>query len=149
MQKFASIALSIAKSQNMFLVLDADALVLVNQDPSLIKGYARAAVTPNVVEFKRLTNTLGIDEKDADSALRVSEALGGVTVLQKGREDVIATHTESAQDTMKVDVEGGLKRCGGQGDILSGTVGTLMAWGKCYEDGAFGSVAYISGAPSH
>ena len=39
---------------------------------------------------------------------------------------------------MEVDLEGGLKRCGGQGDVLSGAVGTFMAWGKCYEDGAFG-----------
>ncbi|KAJ8094699.1 hypothetical protein PM082_010705 [Marasmius tenuissimus] len=138
MQRFASVALSIAKDQNMFLVLDADGLFLLNKDPSLLKGYARAVVTPNVVEFKRLSEKLGVDEKDTDSAIKVSEALGGVTVLQKGKEDVIATHTKSAQDIVKVDVEGGLKRCGGQGDILSGTVGTLMAWGKCYEDGAFG-----------
>ncbi|KAF9258876.1 Ribokinase-like protein [Marasmius fiardii PR-910] len=138
MQRFASIALSLAKSQKMFLVLDADALFLLNQDPTLIKGYQRAVVTPNVVEFKRLSEKLGIDSKDTDSAIKVSEALGGVTVLQKGKEDVIATHTESANDIVKVDVEGGLKRCGGQGDILSGTVGTFMAWGKCLEDGAFG-----------
>ncbi|KAL0580579.1 hypothetical protein V5O48_001404 [Marasmius crinis-equi] len=138
MQRFASLALSIAKSQNMFLVLDADGLFLLNQDPSLIKGYTRAVVTPNVVEFKRLSEKLGVDAKDKDSAVKVSEALGGVTVLQKGKEDVIATHTESAQDIVNVDVEGGMKRCGGQGDILSGTVGTLMAWGKCYEEGAFG-----------
>lgn len=37
-----------------------------------------------------------------------------------------------------MDIEGGLKRAGGQGDILSGTVGAFLAWGKCYEDGAFG-----------
>jgi ATP-dependent NAD(P)H-hydrate dehydratase len=39
---------------------------------------------------------------------------------------------------VKVDVPGGYKRCGGQGDVLSGTVGTFLAWGKCYEDGMFG-----------
>ncbi|KAG7093828.1 hypothetical protein E1B28_007467 [Marasmius oreades] len=139
MQRFASIALSVAKSKNMFLVLDADALFLLTQDPSLIKGYERAIVTPNVAEFKRLSESLGVDIKDKDSAIRVSEALGGVTVLQKGKEDVIATHTESENNVMNVDVEGGLKRCGGQGDILSGTVGTFMAWGKCLEDGAFGA----------
>jgi len=41
-------------------------------------------------------------------------------------------------EIVQVDVPGGLKRCGGQGDILSGAVGTFLAWGKCYEDGAFG-----------
>ncbi len=33
---------------------------------------------------------------------------------------------------------GGMKRCGGQGDILSGGVGAFLAWAKCYESGAFG-----------
>ncbi len=31
-----------------------------------------------------------------------------------------------------------MKRCGGQGDILSGSVGAFLAWAKCYESGAFG-----------
>ena len=39
----------------MFLVLDADALLLVGQDHAMIKGYRRAILTPNVVEFKRLS----------------------------------------------------------------------------------------------
>jgi ATP-dependent NAD(P)H-hydrate dehydratase len=30
---------------------------------------------------------------------------------------------------------GGLKRCGGQGDILSGMTGTFLAWGKSYVEG--------------
>ena len=70
--------------------------------------------------------------------------LGGVTVLQKGPSDIISVNTSDNTDakresqTIEVDVPGGLKRCGGQGDILSGAVGTFLAWGKCYEDGAFG-----------
>ena len=66
--------------------------------------------------------------------------MGGVTVLQKGAEDLIAVHPsspESDPQTATVDVRGGLKRCGGQGDVLSGTVGTFLAWGKCFEDGAW------------
>ena len=39
----------------MFLVLDADALLLVGQDHSVVKGYRRAILTPNVMEFKRLS----------------------------------------------------------------------------------------------
>ena len=41
--------------QGMFLVLDADSLLLVGHDHALIKGYRRAILTPNVVEFKRLS----------------------------------------------------------------------------------------------
>ena len=36
-------------------MLDADSLLLVGEDVSLIKGYRRAVLTPNVVEFKRLS----------------------------------------------------------------------------------------------
>jgi ATP-dependent NAD(P)H-hydrate dehydratase len=35
------------------------------------------------------------------------------------------------------DAEGGLKRMGGQGDILSGVIATFLAWGKGYEDGVW------------
>jgi ATP-dependent NAD(P)H-hydrate dehydratase len=89
--------------------------------------------------------------------MEVSRAFGGVTILQKGAEDIIATNTgsasqedaekskvdpqeESTEEQVVVDVPGGLKRCGGQGDILTGTVATALAWGKCFEDGAFGCV---------
>jgi ATP-dependent NAD(P)H-hydrate dehydratase len=86
----------------------------------------------------------------------VSKALGGVTILQKGESDIIAVNTESAEsgeaheasrispheseqkEVVVVDTPGGMKRCGGQGDILSGGVGAFLAWAKCYETGAFG-----------
>lgn len=156
MQNYAKLAVNIAKTKGMFLVLDADALLLVGQDHTMVKGYRRAILTPNVVEFKRLSEQVDVDPQTpaGERAMEVSRALGGVTVLQKGAEDIIATNTggasveeareskvdpaESTEEQVVVDVPGGLKRCGGQGDILSGTVGTILAWGKCYEDGAFG-----------
>ncbi|KAH0582999.1 hypothetical protein H2248_010890 [Termitomyces sp. 'cryptogamus'] len=159
MESFAKLALSLARKQAMFLVLDADALWLLGKDISLIRGYRRAVVTPNVVEFKRLSEQVGIDPSTPPSkrAGLVSRALGGVTVLQKGAKDLIAIDTtgeaanlkdsklegadeekEKTEEAVEVDVEGGLKRCGGQGDVLSGCVGTFLAWGKCYEDGVFG-----------
>lgn len=147
MQSFAKLAISLARSKNMFLVLDADALFLIGKDVSIIKGYPRAVLTPNVVEFKRLSEVVGVSpEVPADErAERISRILGGVTVLEKGKCDTIAVDTTGGctagaenKEVVQVDVEGGLKRCGGQGDVLSGSVGTFMAWGKCYEDGAFG-----------
>jgi len=156
MQRSAKMAINIAKEKGMFLVLDADALLLVGNDKSIVKGYRRAVLTPNVVEFKRLSEQLDIDPSTPpkDRAAQVSRALGGVTIVQKGPEDIICTNTggaseeeaklsqvepgESTEEQVNVDVPGGLKRCGGQGDILSGTIGTTLAWGKCYLDGAFG-----------
>ena len=162
MQSYAKMAVSIARERGMFIVLDADALYMIGQDISVIKGYRRAVVTPNVVEFKRLSEVLGVDP-DTPTDLRatlVSRKLGGVTVLQKGAVDIISTDStgeeaslvasqiavadsqfEKAKETIHVDIEGGLKRCGGQGDVLSGCVGTFMAWGRCYEDGNFGYVS--------
>ena len=159
MQTFAKVALNVARQSGMFIVLDADSLYLIGQDPSIIQGYRRAVLTPNVVEFKRLCEQIGVDPctPNGKRAEMVSRKLGGVTVLQKGSQDVIAMdstgeeasleasqlrgvnpESEKVRDMVEVDVPGGLKRCGGQGDVLSGAVGAFMAWGKCYEDGIFG-----------
>ncbi|KAL1726217.1 Ribokinase-like protein [Schizophyllum commune] len=159
MQAYARLALSIARERGMYIVLDADGLFMIQQDFSLIKGYRRAVITPNVAEFARLTDAAGVDPNTPKDkrALSLSKILGGVTVLEKGGVDTIATDTtgkdadlraskldgrsgeqEATSEQVEVDVEGGYKRCGGQGDVLSGGVGTFLAWGKCYEDGAFG-----------
>ncbi|OAX39613.1 Ribokinase-like protein [Rhizopogon vinicolor AM-OR11-026] len=159
MQSYARMALSIARERAMFVVLDADALWMVQEDLRLIEGYRRAVLTPNVVEFKRLSESAGIspDVPAKERAAELSRRLGGVVVLEKGATDLIASDTtgeaaslevsgvdgedgerQRLREVVEVDVEGGLKRCGGQGDVLSGTVGAMLAWGKCYEDGAFG-----------
>lgn len=56
--------------------------------------------------------------------------------------------TSSEPQTTTVDAPGGLKRCGGQGDILSGVTGTFLAWGKCFEDGAWGVKPEKTGIPA-
>lgn len=111
-------------------------------------------LTPNPVEFSRLLKKEGIEPdpsgSDADLAKRLAKSLGGVTILQKGATDLIS----NGRDVIRGEVEGGLKRCGGQGDVLSGALGTLVSrplsgalamltttarrqlgWGKAYEDG--------------
>ncbi|KAH6915952.1 H-hydrate dehydratase [Coprinopsis sp. MPI-PUGE-AT-0042] len=159
MQSFAKMAILMARERGMFLVLDADALFLLGHDLSLIKGYRRAVLTPNVVEFKRLSEQVGLDPSSptGERASLVSRKLGGVTVLEKGAKDTVAVDTtgdeadlaashlegqnadeQKTREVVQVDVPGGFKRCGGQGDVLSGCVGTFMAWGKCYEGGAYG-----------
>lgn len=156
MQSLAKTAIHLARKAGIFIVLDADALYLIANEPSLIHGYTRAVLTPNISEFKRLSDKLGVDPDTVENRAEcVSRRLGGVTVLQKGPKDIIATDSsgksllkgadkefEKAKEVVQVDIPGGLKRCGGQGDILSGAVGTFMAWGKCYENGAFGYVFF-------
>jgi len=117
----------------MGIVVDADALLLVGSDPSLVSNYPNAILTPNVVEFSRLCKALRVDtDTDPTTACaRLAEALGGVTIIQKGKEDCIS----NGEKTEVCDVTGGLKRSGGQGDTLTGALGTFLCWKKAYLDG--------------
>ncbi|KAJ6103698.1 YjeF C-terminal domain carbohydrate kinase-like protein [Penicillium sp. IBT 16267x] len=134
-----------ARSRSIPFVLDADGLLLVTEDPSLIKGYKECILTPNVVEFGRLAKALGINvssqadiaedggdktSKESDACQQLSNALGGVTILQKGPHDVISNGTTSLIN----EIKGGLKRSGGQGDTLTGSLGTLLAWRAAYHE---------------
>jgi ATP-dependent NAD(P)H-hydrate dehydratase len=142
MQDYANLAVRLARIREMYILLDADALLPSEPILESICGYRRTVLTPNLNEFGRLLEWLKIDpnSREDEKALLVSKGLGGVTVLQKGANDIIAGGDPQATEVLKVDTPGGLKRCGGQGDILSGAVGTFLAWGKCYEDGVFGHV---------
>jgi ATP-dependent NAD(P)H-hydrate dehydratase len=133
MQSAARDAITLAKKNNQYIVIDADGLFLVTQEPEIIKGYRRAVLTPNVVEFSRLCEKMGIKPDDDPDTLakQLASALGNVTVLQKGKVDIMS----NGEEVLKCDLPGGLKRSGGQGDVLSGSVGCLLAWAKAYEEG--------------
>ncbi|KAI1618579.1 Ribokinase-like protein [Exophiala viscosa] len=115
------------------MVLDADALWLVQTDPDLIKGHKECILTPNVVEFGRLAKALGMDQNQGDpekACQEVSKVLGGVCIIQKGPVDYIS----QGIDTTISDFQGGLKRAGGQGDTLTGSLGTFLAWRELYHE---------------
>ncbi|GAA6014068.1 hypothetical protein JCM10207_000226 [Rhodosporidiobolus poonsookiae] len=133
MQLAARVAIRLARKNDLYIVLDADGLWLVQNDPDVVKGYKRAVLTPNVVEFSRLAEKLGIDPKSAapeELAALVARALDGPTLVQKGREDRIT----NGHETLVSSTTGSSRRCGGQGDVLSGAVGAFLAWGKNYEE---------------
>lgn len=122
-----------AREKNMPFVLDADALQVVQQDPSLVKGYKNAILTPNVVEFKRLCDALGIKldtDKETGKVEALAKALGGVTIIEKGGKDFISNGSTTLVD----DMQGGKKRSGGQGDTLTGSVATFLGWRQAYID---------------
>ncbi|KAJ3496611.1 hypothetical protein NLG97_g2538 [Lecanicillium saksenae] len=123
-----------AKDKGVPIVLDADALQLVQKDLELIKGYTEAVLTPNVVEFDRLCKAAGINNSESQSGTQrveaLANALGGVTIIQKGKQDYIS----NGKVTLVDDLEGGRKRSGGQGDTLTGSVATFLAWRKAYID---------------
>ncbi|KAM8922781.1 ATP-dependent (S)-NAD(P)H-hydrate dehydratase isoform 2-T2 [Lycaon pictus] len=66
-----------------------------------------------------------VDGSDHHEAVRrLSQALGNVTVVQKGERDVIS----DGKQVLECTQEGSGRRCGGQGDLLSGTLGVLVHW---------------------
>lgn len=117
-----------AKSLNLPLVFDADALYFLNQNISLIQGYSKAILTPNIAEFGRLyTVVVGNDGENlsiTDKSAKLANKLGNVTLLVKGAVDVVT----DGHSTVTSNEPGSGRRCGGQGDILSGSVGTFACW---------------------
>ena len=116
------------------MVMDADALMLINNDPDLIRGVKEVILTPNVVEFDRLAKALNVDTKSGspeELCKTLSSKLDGVCIIQKGQTDFISNGLE----TVKGDLQGGLKRSGGQGDTLTGSLGTFLAWREAYHAG--------------
>uniref|UniRef100_A0A8C2VCV1 ATP-dependent (S)-NAD(P)H-hydrate dehydratase n=2 Tax=Chinchilla lanigera TaxID=34839 RepID=A0A8C2VCV1_CHILA len=120
--------LEAAKARDIPVVIDADGLWLVAQRPALILGYQKAVLTPNHVEFGRLHQAVlsgPVDSTDPrGSVLRLSRALGNVTVVLKGEHDLIS----DGQQVLECSLEGSGRRCGGQGDLLSGSLGVMAHW---------------------
>ncbi|KAH7573726.1 hypothetical protein JRO89_XS03G0198700 [Xanthoceras sorbifolium] len=110
-----------ARRSNVPIVIDGDGLFLVTNNIELISGYPLAVLTPNVNEYKRLVQKVlscEVTDRDAFQLLQaLAKRIGGVTILQKGKSDLI-----SDGDIVKsVSIYGSPRRCGGQGDILSGS----------------------------
>lgn len=59
----------------------------------------------------------------------VSQKLGGCIIFKKGLIDLIS----DSKITVAVCHEGGKKRCGGQGDLLAGTLATFSNYNFNYE----------------
>lgn len=136
MQDTIAAVISAARKRDMPVVLDADALLAVQKDPGLVKGYRLAVLTPNVVEFGRLCKALGIEgegegKKETDKVEALARALDGPTVVQKGFHDYVS----DGETTLTVDLTGGKKRSGGQGDTLTGSIATFLGWRGAYLDG--------------
>ncbi|KAF7542509.1 hypothetical protein G7Z17_g11517 [Cylindrodendrum hubeiense] len=135
MQATVARVIRAARDLNIPMVLDADALLVVQKDPGLVKGYKGAVLTPNVVEFGRLCEAMRLEvQEDAGETAKVealAKAFQGVTIIQKGLKDYIS----NGETTLTVDLKGGKKRSGGQGDTLTGAVATLLGWRRAYLDG--------------
>lgn len=127
-----------AKQRFMPLVLDADSLILVNEDPSLIKNYPNVILTPNRIELQRMLDALykpamhdlrSMPTPEITSLVRKCSSDLNVTILAKGMIDIICEGSTQFQ-LMTDEMTGSNRRCGGQGDILSGLAGVYLHWLK-------------------
>lgn len=113
------------KSSNLPFIIDADGLYFVTKDVSLIKNYGSVVLTPNVVEFDRLFAAAQCENgKNAEKIETLCKALGNVVIVQKGHLDLIS----NGEKTLKCEESSSARRCGGQGDLLSGFLGTFTHW---------------------
>ena len=107
------------------LVIDADGLYIVTLRPSLIKGGKNITLTPNKIEFERLCSAVAKESGEfTDRNKGLIDYFGsGVTIVEKGEIDLILNAAG------RTEVPGGSNcRCGGQGDILSGSITLFTHW---------------------
>ncbi|KAJ9154363.1 hypothetical protein P3X46_027707 [Hevea brasiliensis] len=109
-----------ARQSNVPIIVDGDGLFLVTNSIDLVSGYPLAVLTPNVNEYKRLVHKVlncEVHDQDADGQLLyLSKRIGGVTILRKGKSDLIS----DGEIVQSVTIDGSPRHCGGRGDILSG-----------------------------
>ncbi|TMW56199.1 hypothetical protein Poli38472_008847 [Pythium oligandrum] len=121
-----------ARDVELPIVVDGDALFLTSEYPDVVQGYNKAILTPNAMEYARLCAAVKlIDKADPTLAAKIpaqelSKAFGSPVVIQKGATDVLS----DGDLVMSYDSSGSFRRCGGQGDVLTGAIATFTAWSK-------------------
>ncbi|KAL8605695.1 hypothetical protein ACOMHN_064832 [Nucella lapillus] len=128
--KTVAVVINSAKGRNIPLVIDADGLFLITEFPNLVAQYETAILTPNAIEFKRLFEKVTgerLNQSRSDliaSTKNLAQKLGHVTVLRKGLEDIVS----DGITVILCSTDGSPRRCGGQGDVLSGSVAAFYNW---------------------
>ncbi|KAK3031191.1 hypothetical protein RJ639_035348, partial [Escallonia herrerae] len=82
-----------ARQSNVPMVIDGDGLFLVTNCLDLVSGYRLAVMTPNVNEYKRLVQKVlncEVNDDGNEQLLSLAKRLGGVTILRKGKSDLIS-----------------------------------------------------------
>jgi len=106
------------------LVIDADGLHIITLNPNILVGAKNVTLTPNKIEYQRLCNAIfgAVNYKEAKVSL-INYFGPGVTIVLKGEFDEIFNQQGS------IVVSGGSPcRCGGQGDVLSGSITLFTHW---------------------
>ncbi|OQR67385.1 ATP-dependent (S)-NAD(P)H-hydrate dehydratase-like [Tropilaelaps mercedesae] len=128
-QTAVSFIIEQAKELNLPIVIDASAFPLIVTKLDLIRGYRRAILTPNFSEFKRLYKSalkeeFTLSQPVPEAVEAMASNLGNVTIVAKGAVDIIS----DGLNLVVCDETGSPRRCGGQGDVLAGLLGTFSCW---------------------
>jgi len=121
-----------AMELELAVVLDADALYMLSLEEYRkllveLRGYDKCVMTPNVMEMRRLNEALSSNGGSTISSQSTTEHHN--IIVQKGSVDTIS----NIHSTMYCEEEGGLKRSGGIGDVLAGTISAFIAWDTIIE----------------
>ncbi|CAG4983178.1 unnamed protein product [Colias eurytheme] len=122
MDRFYSI-IDMCRNLKKPLVIDADGLYAVYKNVTVIKDYPSPGIilTPNYIEAQRLKDAIPSEQTPWYSYWG-----DFVTVLLKGEKDQYKSGITSFDWTITKGGSG--RRAGGQGDILSGALGTFFNW---------------------
>ncbi len=125
------------------LVLDADALNSISENPAILKKLkAEAVITPHPGEMARLTGLCIADiQKDRIGTASRFAAEYGVTVVLKGNRTVTAM--PDGRIFINPTGNAGMATAG-SGDVLAGMIAGLTAQGVCVCDAAVAGV-YLHG----
>ncbi|XP_073680619.1 ATP-dependent (S)-NAD(P)H-hydrate dehydratase-like isoform X2 [Garra rufa] len=117
-----------SKLREIPIIIDGDGLWLVANEPSIIQGYQRGILTTNFMEFTRLYEAMRHEPPDSTdhkrSAQQLSIAFGQLTLVLKGEDDIIT----DGKKVLTCNQESSGRHCGGQGDLLSGSLGVFAHW---------------------
>lgn len=126
--------LKYARELNLPIVVDADGLGIFDLEPKILFGYDLAILTPNHNEFSQLCRKFNVPYDSTTDKLEatknLSEALGGMCILHKEALDCIVNNKFEGISNKGTNP----KRCGGQGDLLTGAIATFLFWGLKYHN---------------
>ncbi|HSE29717.1 MAG TPA: NAD(P)H-hydrate dehydratase [Candidatus Saccharimonadales bacterium] len=111
-------------SKNVPMVIDADALSIIAENPEGWPAKTDAILTPHIGEFERLTKTFGIDTNTSvqSRAAKLAQKLGVVFVVKNSTTTVC-----SGEQTWQLDKPNPALATAGSGDVLSGLIAGLVA----------------------
>lgn len=141
-------ALKFALEQGKPIVLDADALNLIADDPQMLEDFlenspdTEVILTPHPAELARLMKTtVSRIESDRLTAVRKFLSKWNVTLVLKGHHTIVASRSRVF---MNLTGNTGLAK-GGSGDVLAGMIASFLAQGYPASDAAICGV-YLHGA---